>query len=94
VIVAPMVKLKHGLDWFFQKFGMARDVEPGWKEREEDTTTKIGDYVRKQVDLGAQNTQAPTTQDFKAKLSGLKAAEEEATPNKVTPFPKTPRTDA
>lgn len=45
-IVAPEVELTHGLDWFFQKFGVSRDVEPGWKAKEETDTAHIGAYVR------------------------------------------------
>ena len=46
VIVAPEVELAHGLDWFFQKFGVSRDVDEGWKSKEEADTTRIDIYVR------------------------------------------------
>ncbi|HIF0232351.1 TPA: serine hydrolase domain-containing protein [Legionella pneumophila] len=46
VIVAPEVELTHGLDWFFKKFGVSRDVNPGWKHKEEDDTARIDTYVR------------------------------------------------
>lgn len=46
LIVAPEVKLTHGLGWFFQKFGLSRDVNPGWKTREETNTDRIDVYVR------------------------------------------------
>lgn len=46
VIVAPEVELTHGLDWFFQKFGVSKDVENGWKPKEEAETARIDTYVR------------------------------------------------
>ena len=46
VIVSPEVELTHGLDWFFQKFGVSRNVEPGWKAKEETDTARIDTYVR------------------------------------------------
>ncbi|MDR3503668.1 MAG: serine hydrolase [Legionella sp.] len=45
VIVSPEVKLTHGLNWFFQKFGVSRDVQPGWKAKEERDTALIDTYV-------------------------------------------------
>lgn len=46
VIVAPAVELTHGLDWFFQKFGVSRNVDDGWKSKEEADTARIDTYVR------------------------------------------------
>lgn len=46
VILAPEVNLRHGLEWFFKKLGFARNVEPGWKEREDSDPRGIDAYVR------------------------------------------------
>lgn len=46
IIISPEVKLTHGLDWFFKKFGLSRTVEPEWKEKEESDTARIDIYVR------------------------------------------------
>lgn len=45
IIVAPVVKLAHGTSWFFKKFGFARDVEPGWKEKEKTNMARIQKYL-------------------------------------------------
>ena len=42
VIVAPKIDLPHAQRWFFQKFGFARDVSPGWEEREKANMSRIG----------------------------------------------------
>lgn len=47
IIVGPEVDLSHGLNWFFKKFGISRDIEPGWKEKETADTAQIETYVRK-----------------------------------------------
>lgn len=45
VIIAPRIELQHGLDCFFKKWGMARNVEDGWKDREEAEVALIHEYV-------------------------------------------------
>lgn len=49
LIVGPEVKLEHAFNWFFQKFGLAKNVEPGWKEGEEERTAVIGKYVESRL---------------------------------------------
>lgn len=56
LIVGPEVKLEHAFNWFFQKFGLAKNVEPGWKEGEEERTAVIGKYVESR--LSALNSSA------------------------------------
>jgi hypothetical protein len=45
IIVAPGVKLEHGLNWFFQKFGFSRDVKLGWEVKEKTNMAQIGKYL-------------------------------------------------
>ncbi len=33
-IIAPNIELKHGLNYIFEKYGFARNAEPGWEENE------------------------------------------------------------
>ena len=61
VIVAPEVELTHGLDWFFQKFGVSRDVEPGWKAKEEADTARIDTYVRSRLSSPTGETKGPAS---------------------------------
>ncbi len=56
LIVKPVVELKHTFNWFFQKFGLARNVEPGWKENETADTARIGAYVRSHLKTNESDT--------------------------------------
>ena len=47
VIISPEVTLNHAPNWFFQKFVFARNVEPGWQDREKANMIHIGKYLSK-----------------------------------------------
>lgn len=67
VIVSPEVELTHGLDWFFQKFGVSRNVEPGWKAKEETDTARIEAYVHSCLQTRIfryTNTDSPTLDEI------------------------------
>ncbi len=48
-IVTPNVELNDGLKYIFEKYGFARKLEPGWKEKEIDRVCKI--IVKNEMDL-------------------------------------------
>ena len=90
VIIAPEVKLGHGLDWFFKKFGFSRNVEPGWKENEESDTARINVYVgsclaspskplRETRELALLETVRGTTQQYKSELENSRRNNPEST---------------
>lgn len=83
VIVAPKIDLPHAQNWFFQKFGFARDVSPGWEVREKANMSRIGEYLaerktNKTVNVKAEIKSEPLTQE---KHKGLESSEEAQSPS-------------
>lgn len=86
VIVDPEVKLKHVLNWFFQKFGVSRDVNPGWKAKEERDTALIDIYVesclvsppkplKETRELASLEAARETMQQYRSKLEDARCSE-------------------
>lgn len=76
LIVGPEVKLEHAFNWFFLKFGLAKNVEPGWKEGEEERTAVIDKYVESRLSALNSSTELKTTMVMEPTRKDLSESED------------------
>lgn len=87
VIVSSQVQLTHGLDCFFQKWGLARNVDDGWKEKEEADTASIDVYVRARSEIGTLEIARGIMQRYGSTLEDIKQEKTETEEKHKSPSP-------